>query len=96
MIPSVPASTGLERELSSDLDPGVFNRGERFAARFLGLNPETLRGWRKRGVGPKHKQILGKLVSLIHFLSDATQSADQAHPSPLDVLAAKNADGEHA
>ena len=40
----------------------AYNRDERFAARFYGVDIETVRGWRKRGCGPRCRKINGKLV----------------------------------
>jgi Helix-turn-helix domain len=44
------------------LESTAYNRNERFAARFYGVDTETVRGWRKRGRGPRYKKINGKLI----------------------------------
>jgi hypothetical protein len=59
--------------LPQDLDRQAYNRTEDFAAQFCGQSVHTLRGYRKRGVGPRYKVILGKsirysVVSLIEFI----------------------------
>ena len=47
--------------LPHELALTAHNRDERFAAAFLGTKTETLRTWRKRGIGPPWRKI-GKLV----------------------------------
>jgi hypothetical protein len=75
--------TAPDRTLPPGLDGGAYNRDERFAAKFLGVNPETLRGWRRRGVGPRHKKIMGKLIkysiaSLIEFMESQPTGGGRA------------------
>ena len=52
----VTASTEQELEINA------FNRDERFAARYLGVAVETLRGYRKRNRGPEYRRIGGRLI----------------------------------
>lgn len=44
------------------LQNNAYNRSERFTAQYFGVGIETVRGWRKRGTGPKFKKINGKLI----------------------------------
>ena len=48
--------------LPQELDLTAHNRDERFAAAFLGTKTETLRTWRKKGIGPPWRKINGKLI----------------------------------
>ena len=48
--------------LPHELDLTAHNRDERFAATFLGTKMETLRTWRKKGIGPPWRKINGKLI----------------------------------
>jgi hypothetical protein len=68
--------------LPEDLERTAFNRDERFASRYLGVNPETLRGWRKRGIGPRYVKLNGRLVkysvlSLISFVESQPMGGGQ-------------------
>jgi len=58
----VTTQSAPSQTLPPELKHAVFNRNEDFAALFLGVNKETLRGWRKRGIGPVYKKPGGKLV----------------------------------
>lgn len=49
-------------QLPSDLDATAHNRNEQFAAAYLGVHVETVRGWRKRRTGPPWRKVNGKLV----------------------------------
>jgi len=49
-------------QLPADLQVTAHNRDERFAAAYLGVDFETVRGWRKRRTGPPWKKINGKLI----------------------------------
>ena len=51
----------IANHLDNDLTD-AFNRDERFVARFFGVDLETVRGWRKRGVGPRYIRPGGRLV----------------------------------
>jgi hypothetical protein len=67
-----PATTS-QQTLPPELDREAFNRTEEFAARFCGQSVETIRGYRRRGVGPRFKKILGKsirysIASLVEFM----------------------------
>jgi hypothetical protein len=48
--------------LPHELNLTAHNRDERFAAAFLGTATETLRTWRRRGIGPPWRKINGKLI----------------------------------
>jgi hypothetical protein len=61
MQPVITTPTALS-PLPTELDHAAFNKTEDFAAQLLGAHRETLRGWRKRGVGPQFKKVGGKLV----------------------------------
>lgn len=65
--------TTSDKVLPPDLDHEAFNKTEEFAACFCGLSVETIRGFRKRSVGPKFRKIMGKsirysIASLIEFI----------------------------
>jgi hypothetical protein len=49
-------------QLPADLQVTAYNRPEGFAAAYLGVDVETVRGWRKRRTGPPWKKINGKLI----------------------------------
>jgi hypothetical protein len=61
------------------LEATAYNRDERFVADFYGVEPETVRGWRKRGRGPRYKKINGKLIR--YSLADLTAWAE-GQPGP--------------
>ena len=61
------------------LEATAYNRDERFVARFYGVDTETVRGWRKRGRGPRYKKINGKLIR--YSLTDLTAWAE-SQPGP--------------
>jgi hypothetical protein len=48
--------------LPPDLQVTAHNRNEHFAAAYLGVDVETLRGWRKRRTGPPWRKVNGKLI----------------------------------
>lgn len=52
----------LNTTLQQDLELTAFNRDEKFAAKYLGLAIQTLRGYRQRGIGPEYRRIGGRLV----------------------------------
>jgi hypothetical protein len=60
------ASTRLtnagDASLDQVLEETAFNRDTRFVAKFLGVNVETVIGWRKRRIGPPFRKLQGKLV----------------------------------
>jgi len=58
-------------QLPVDLQVTACNRTERFAAAYLGVHVETLRGWRKRKTGPPWRKVNGKLVR--YSLADLAQ-----------------------
>jgi len=67
------STTTLDKILPPNLDHDAFNKTEEFAARFCGLSVETIRGFRKRSVGPKFRKIMGKsirysIASLTEFM----------------------------
>jgi hypothetical protein len=69
--------------LPDDLDRQAYNRNEEFAAQFCGQSVETLRGYRKRGVGPRYKKILGKsirysIASLTEFMESQPTGGGRA------------------
>lgn len=45
-----------------ELEVTAFNRSEEFAARYLGVAVETIRGYRKQGRGPAFRRIGGRLI----------------------------------
>jgi len=65
MTPMTPSTT---TEADQILEQTAYNRDERFVARFYGVDVETVRGWRKRGTGPRCRKINGKLIR--YSLSD--------------------------
>jgi hypothetical protein len=69
--PMLPVATADSEQL---LEITAYNRTEEFVARFFGVDSETIRGWRKRGQGPKYKKINGKLIR--YSLADLTAWAE--------------------
>lgn len=67
----LPVATADSEQL---LEITAYNRTEEFVARFFGIDSETIRGWRKRGQGPKYKKINGKLIR--YSLADLTAWAE--------------------
>lgn len=57
-----PNNHASKQAIAPELCDEIFNRDERFAARFVGVSPETLRTWRRKNVGPRYRKVLGKLV----------------------------------
>jgi len=49
-------------QLPAELQATACNRNERFAAAYLGVHVETVRGWRKRKTGPPWRKVNGRLV----------------------------------
>lgn len=69
----MPLRTNPDKILPSNLDHEAFNKTEEFAACFCGLSVETIRGFRKRSVGPRFRKIMGKSIrysvaSLVEFM----------------------------
>lgn len=67
------SATTSDKTLPANLDREAFNKTEEFAARFCGLSVETIRGFRKRSIGPKFRKIMGKsirysIATLIEFM----------------------------
>lgn len=62
--------TSKTEQLPEGLQVTAYNRNEHFAAAFLGVHVETLRGWRKRKTGPPWRKVNGKLIR--YSLSDLT------------------------
>jgi hypothetical protein len=55
-----PTETNLDR--TTHASPGMLPsldqlRDERFVSSYLGVSAETLRSWRKKGVGPRFKKL---------------------------------------
>ena len=80
MLQLTPTS---DQTLPPDLDRQAFNRTERFAAQFTGQSVETIRGYRKRGVGPRFKKILGgsirySIESLVEFMESQPTGGGRA------------------
>ena len=73
------------QQLPQDLQVTAYNRNEHFAAAFLGVHVETLRGWRKRKTGPPWRKVNGKLIR--YSLSDLAIWV-QAQPTGGDVAGA--------
>ena len=44
------------------LDADAYNKTDIFVAKYFDVDPQTVRGWRKRGIGPPYKKIAGHLV----------------------------------
>lgn len=42
------------------IDINAYNRNERFAAEFFGVDIETVRGWRRRGSSPGLALLIGE------------------------------------
>ncbi|MEP7354861.1 MAG: helix-turn-helix domain-containing protein [Acidobacteriota bacterium] len=55
----MPSATN---NLPPDLEITAHNRNEHFASALLGVDVETLRGWRKRKTGPPWRKVNGRLV----------------------------------
>jgi hypothetical protein len=56
---STPTAT---TQIPHDLKFAAYNLNERFVAEFLGLNVETVRGYRKQRRGPQFRKICGRAV----------------------------------
>jgi len=69
----------LTADADHRLEVTAYNRDERFVAHFYGVDAETVRGWRKRGQGPRYKKINGKLIR--YSLADLTAWAE-SQPGP--------------
>ena len=65
-------------QLPANLQLTACNRDERFAAAYLGIHVETLRGWRKRNTGPPWRKAKGKLVR--YSLADLTEWLNRPAP----------------
>jgi hypothetical protein len=68
-------------QLPADLEVTACNRNERFAAAYLGVHVETLRGWRKRKTGPPWRK-LGTLGLREQFIRISNSAAEPSLTKP--------------